>query len=170
MPAFQRPSGESGAAAFLIEGSSMIRRTMNSVGRAFTLVEILIVVVILGVLAAIVVPLFGRATEEAAIGTTVTELEKLRRALDVYMARWDNQVPDITAGDGTWGPLVASTGEYLKSAPRNPYVGGDNAGVIALSDTPDAAFQTNYGWIYDAVNGRIFAGGFDADDQPLPRQ
>ena len=43
-------------------------------------------------------------------------------------------------------------------------------GCDGSSDTPDAAFQTNYGWIYDAVNGRIFAGGFDADDQPLPRQ
>lgn len=143
---------------------------MNAFRMGFTLVEILIVVVILGILAAIVVPQFANATEEAAAGTTVTELEKLRRALDVYMARWDNQLPEIEAGDGTWGALVASTGEYLKSPPINPYVGGSNARVITLAGQADAAFQRDYGWVYDAGTGQIWAGGFNADDEPLPRQ
>lgn len=146
----------------------MMARCIRSIRRGFTLVEILIVVVILGVLAAIVVPQFAQASEEAAAGTTVYELEKLRRALDVYMARWDNALPQVEAGEGTWGPLVAGNGEYLKSAPMNPYV-GSNGRVIVLGNGPDAAFQTNYGWIFDASTGQIWAGGFNADDEPLPR-
>ena len=142
---------------------------LSKVRRAFTLVEILIVVVILGILAAIVVPQFGGASGEAAAGTANHELEKLRRALDVYQARWGSALPPVQAGDGTWGPLVGGSGEYLKEPPRNPYVGGANARVITLASEPDSSFQTSYGWIYDAATGRVWAGGFDADDQPLPR-
>lgn len=134
----------------------------------FTLVEILIVVVILGILAAIIVPNFVNAREEAARGTTFHELAKIRRALDVYMARNNNGLPTVTAGDGTWGTLVG-TGEYLKSAPSNPWVGGPNARTIILRDSPDAAYQTTHGWIFDPASGTIWAGSFDANDMPLSK-
>jgi len=136
---------------------------------AFTLVEILIVVVILGILAAIVVPQFAGAVEDSAVTTTKSELQKLRRAIEVFEVRNENSLPDITAGDGTWGELIVSTGAYLKEPPANPYVGGDNAKVIVLGDAPDNAYQTAYAWIYNDATGEIWAGGFDADDEPLPR-
>lgn len=136
----------------------------------FTLVEILIVVVILGIMASMVVPQFAAAREEAAEGTTVHELAKLRRALDVYMVRHENQFPEIEEGDGTWGDLVASTGEYLKSPPSNPYVGEENARVIVIRDTPDEAYQSDYGWIFNDQDGSIWAGSFDADDKPIGRE
>jgi len=142
---------------------------MRCARRGFTLVEILIVVVILGILAAIVVPNFVNARDEAAAGTTYSELEKLRRAVDVYMARNANQFPEITAGDGTWGGLVDGTGQYLKSPPYNPYVGGANARTIALNATPDAAYQTTHGWVFDAASGTLWAGSFDANDEPIPQ-
>jgi len=136
---------------------------------AFTLVEILIVVVILGILAAIVVPQFAGAVEDSAVTTTKSELQKLRRAIEVFEVRNENSLPDITAGDGTWGELIVSTGAYLKEPPANPYVGGENAKVIVLGDAPDNAYQTAYAWIYNDATGEIWAGGFDADDEPLPR-
>lgn len=142
------------------EGSGVVRR-------AFTLVEILIVVVILGILAAIVVPQFANARREAAQGTTVYELEKLRRAVDVYMARHDNRAPEIVEGDGTWGELISTGGQYLKSAPLNPYVGDVNARRIVIRETPDDAYHMDYGWIYDNSTGRIWAASFDENDEPI---
>jgi len=142
---------------------------MNPARRAFTLVEILIVVVILGILAAIVVPRFANARDEAAVGTTVYELEKLRRAIDVYMARHDNALPPVTAGNGTWGPLTDGNGEYLKAAPSNPYVGGAAARVIAIGAGPDGAYQQTHGWIFDDTTGEVWAGSFDANDVAIPR-
>jgi len=136
---------------------------------AFTLVEILIVVVILGILAAIVVPSFTGAVEDASVGTTQSELEKLRRAVDVFQVRNGNSLPVVAAGDGTWGDLIAVDGAYLKEPPLNPYIGGANQKVIALGNAPDVAYQTTHGWIYDAATGQIWAGGFDVNDEPLPQ-
>src|SRR5690606_33880949 len=53
-------------------------RMRNRVNRAFTLVEILIVVVILGILAAIVIPQFTTASEEAQVGNVQTQLQTMR--------------------------------------------------------------------------------------------
>lgn len=135
----------------------------------FTLVEILIVVVILGILAAIIVPSFATVRDQASVGTTQSELEKVRRAVEVYQVRNENSLPDVTAGDGTWGLLIEGTGEYLKDAPVNPYVGGANGKTIVIATSPDASYQSTHAWIYDSTTGDVWAGGFDADDEPLPR-
>lgn len=164
-----------GSARLSIRGQPMNQSTQSrsrfvkSIHRGFTLVEILIVVVILGVLAAIVTPQFSGAVEGATVGTTQTELNKLRRAIEVFQVRNENALPVVTAGDGTWGALIAGNGEYLREAPINSYVTGINSQVIVLGVGPDAAYQTTHGWIYNSATGEIWAGGFDINDNPLPR-
>lgn len=132
--------------------------------------EILVVVVILGILAAVVVPQFTGAVEEASENSAVFELQKIRRAIDVYTARNNNVPPTITTGYATWGPLVG-TGAYLKESPSNRYIPATNEQRIysAADATPDDAYQTNFGWIYNSSTGEIWAGGFDSDDEPLPK-
>lgn len=145
---------------------AMFRATRIS--RAFTLVEILVVVVILGILAAVVVPRFADATDDAAESTTINELLKVRRAIDVYMAKY--QVPpDMQPGStkAEWGLIISS--EFLKAVPKNPWVGGSNQRALIQRNTPDVAYQTTHGWIYDPATGDFWAGGFDADDEPLPK-
>lgn len=138
--------------------------------RAFTLVEILVVVIILGILAAVVVPKFTGATDEASQNSTYYELQKVRRAIDVFMARNDNALPAVTTGDGTWGEIVG-TGDYLKSIPYNRYIPALNsARIYAAGDAaPDTVYQTDYGWLFNTTTGQLWAGGFDANDQALAK-
>jgi prepilin-type N-terminal cleavage/methylation domain-containing protein len=137
--------------------------------RAFTLVEVLIVVFILGVLAAMVVPSFTDATEEAGQKAALHEVQKLRRAIEVYQVRNENVLPDVAEGAGTWGGLVLNNGEYLKNSPLNPYVGDANSSEIVFGVGPDAVYQTAHAWIYNPATGEVWAGSFDGDDNPLPK-
>ncbi len=66
--------------------------------RAFTLVEILIVVVILGILAAIVVPTFAGATDESRRGAFVESLHSMIQSAEIYQARTGRFIPDSSSG------------------------------------------------------------------------
>lgn len=136
----------------------MIRRTVR---KAFTLVEILIVVVILGILAAIVVPQFTNATQDAEAGNLKAQLSSLNRQIELYRARNNGQLPGANATDAVlfWTDLIG--GGYIKSAPVNPaYVGG--APANALVDFVNGAVTgvAGAGWAFN-VAGNGVAG--DAD-------
>lgn len=137
--------------------------------RAFTLVEILIVVVILGILAAIVTPQFSSAAQDAATTSTYDQLIKIRRALGVYYVRNGNVFPSITAGDATWGELIGSSSGYMREAPPNQYVPSTVSKIISIGSGADTAYQATYGWIYNPATGEVWAGSFDASDRPLPK-
>ncbi len=67
--------------------------------RAFTLVEILIVVVILGILAAIVVPQFSNASEEARQGAFLTNLKYFAEQCEMFAIRTGQYPSDGGSGD-----------------------------------------------------------------------
>lgn len=136
--------------------------------RAFTLVEILIVVILLGILAAIIIPSFTESTNKARITTTYSELQKIRSHLEVFEVRNGGRRPAIEEDDGTWGEIVGP--EYLMSAPTNAWVGGSNSQRIHFASAADVAFQTDYGWIYDPDSDTIWAGSFDVNDEAIPRE
>ncbi len=138
-----------------------------AIRHAFTLVEILIVVLILGILAALVVPQFASATSEATAAASRDQLQSVRRAMSVYYVRNNNAFPNVTAGVGTWGELVAPG--YLKEAPVNAWVGAASSKIVAIGTGPDPGYQTTHGWVYDPATGEIWAGAFDVNDDPYPR-
>ncbi|MFG0314473.1 MAG: type II secretion system protein, partial [Phycisphaerales bacterium] len=70
----------------------------RSTRSAFTLVEILIVVVILGILAAIVVPQFTGATDEARQSTFIASLKTYADACEYFTAREGHYPPDGGSG------------------------------------------------------------------------
>ncbi len=69
--------------------------------KGFTLVELLIVVIILAILAAIVVPQFAASTDDAKISSLDTTLANMRAAIDLYYQQHGEYPSAITAAGGT---------------------------------------------------------------------
>jgi prepilin-type N-terminal cleavage/methylation domain-containing protein len=119
------------------------------VRRAFTLIEILIVVVILGILAAIVVPQFTNASQDAQISNVETQLQTIRSQIELYRVRNNGAYPASFAS-GTWTDLVSP--DYLRSDPVNPRT---NSKTIGTADGPTV------GWVWDATAHEMKAAYFD---------
>jgi general secretion pathway protein G len=154
----------------------MAKRTRHSTG--FTLVEILIVVVILGILAAIVIPQFTNASEDAKSSSLYTQLQTIRSQLELYQIQHNGNYPSLaqlqanpTAGGTGWKALVDKTnvdetytgtpefGPYLQQSARNPFNGKSDVADLGTA-TDGTGFSTN-GWAYNEDTGAIFAGGFN---------
>lgn len=134
--------------------------------KAFTLIEILIVVVILGILAAIVVPQFTKASEDAQVGNVQTQLQTIRSQIELYRVKNNGAYPDfLGALGGTYGDAAATTPaaqgllgpDYMKTAPVNPRT-GKNTIVAGASHTAGSAAD---GWVWNATTKTLYASFFD---------
>ena len=137
--------------------------------KAFTLVEILIVVVILGILAAIVVPQFANATKDSQAGNLKSQIKSIENQLELYKAKIGSyptlvelNTASTTAPNG-WAVLV--DGGYLKTAPRNPansvaaHYYDVSAGTHQNDGNVDGDGTT--AWAYDEATGAFGANNFD---------
>ena len=140
----------------------MMKMRMRNQG--FTLVEILIVVVILGILAAIVIPQFTQASTEARESSLVSNLQTIRSQIELYKIQHNDEPPAaasfaalmtghtnilhaiVAPGPGVYGP-------YLQTkVPANPFTNG-NSVVAADGDwdyTANVALKT---YTFEAADG-----------------
>src|SRR5438132_1670954 len=96
------------------EMSVMTHRTRKS---GFTLVEILIVVIILGILAAIVIPQFTSASQDARKNSLVSQLQTIKAQLELArLQHLDKDSATFTTGGaatvaapGPWADLIVKT-------------------------------------------------------------
>ena len=109
------------------EGSMISKRGTNLL-RGFTLVEILVVVVILGILAAAVVPKIMSRPEQARIEKAKHDIGALESALNIY--KLDNyQYPStdqgleslVTKPSGSPQPRNYKSGGYIKKLNKDPW-------------------------------------------------
>jgi general secretion pathway protein G len=125
------------------------RKTANG---GFTLVEILIVVIILGILAAIIIPQFANASSDARTTNLRTCLANVRNQIEVFKAQHNESAPALV---GMWTLLTGQTdttettianpsgthwGPYLQAAPINP--------MNNLTGVSSDAVDLNAGWYY----------------------
>lgn len=140
-----------------------MRAVRNTVAKGFTLVEILIVVVILGILAAIVVPQFTNAANEARGGNVATQESTIQTQIELYAARNNGLYPDLEGDGSAWDDLVDAG--YFKARPQNPFAPSDARTVVTAfafddietADEDAAAETSDQGWLYDISNGTIRA-------------
>ena len=140
--------------------------------RGFTLVEILIVVVILGILAAIVIPQFTQASTEAKTNSLCSDLQTLRSQIELYKVQHNDTVPaaadfntvmiyctDIDGNINGGGTKVRDAtyefGPYLERIPENPFSNDASVGAVA---NQAAAGGGDNGWDYVEATGEIYAG------------
>ncbi len=110
--------------------------------KGFTLVEILIVVIILGILAAIVIPQFTQASDDARLSSLRSDTQTVRSQLELYRVQNGTYPADVEAA------LVPT---YLKKMPGNPFT-DDYAGD---PNSVSAGAAGTSAWYYDSGTGEF---------------
>lgn len=144
--------------------------------KGFTLVEILIVVIILGILAAIVIPQFTEASNDARESALASDLQTARSQIELYKvqhldtyptaANFVTQLTSRTNQAGTVMPADGDTadypyGPYLQKFPTNPFVTGGTNDEVEVEAGATKLGGGNYGWHFNSSTGRLSA---DDDD------
>ena len=149
----------------------------------FTLVEILIVVVILGILAAIVIPQFTGASTEAKESALVSNLQSIRSQIELYKIQHNDELPGVQQDGGgvtcTEAQFVTAMttktdqdgvaggrfGPYMQKIPVNPFSTADpenSVGIGAVKMPVDAVGDNATAWWF--VTTGADAGLFQAND------
>ncbi len=141
---------------------------------AFTLIEVVLVIVIIGIIAAIAIPRFGSAAQNTQASSIIGSLKVLTNAGEVYAAEHNGLSP-VSAPDGSVDATVQNFidrltgksaadgatsgngllfGPYIRALPPNPY---NHLATIRIDGA--AAGANTDGWRYDSTL-RVF----QADD------
>jgi general secretion pathway protein G len=142
----------------------------------FTLVEILIVVVILGILAAIVIPQFTEASTEAKLSSLCTDLQTLRSQIELYkiqhndnpplFANFVDQMTKKSDINGAVPPVLSEVyGPYVQKIPVNQFNDMfDATGIHGKLDNTLTIGDDGGSWEYNQTTGAINADdSYDGD-------
>lgn len=143
----------------------------NRSNKGFTLVEILIVVVILGILAAIVIPQFSQASSEARNSSVKSNLQMVRSQIELYKIQHNDILPgagtlDFVAALTTQSDINGATGTdygpYMQKFPVNAIVDAGDALAEIVIGTSAPAVTADMGWHFNSTTGVFTALNADA--------
>jgi general secretion pathway protein G len=158
----------------------------------FTLVEILIVVIILGILAAIVIPQFSNATASARASMLGDDLRLMRTQVMVFKGQHNSISPGYPGGDASKPPTEAAFGDhitlasnatcetaapgtsgypygpYMSQMPENPINGKRSVQVLGDAATFPSSPGNVYGWIYQPSTLLFRSDAIGSDETGRP--
>ncbi len=130
-----------------------MRRSPLDLGRAFTLIELLIVVAIVAVLAAIAVPNYLHAQIRARVAAVIADMTNINIAVEAYMSDYDNYppsrnfLPDGTPASGIYCGrrlyVCTTPVAYIASVPLDPFSKDPHLGP---NGTPIRREALEYHW------------------------
>ncbi len=132
----------------------------------FTLVEILIVVVILGILAAIVIPQFTEASTEAKTSSLCTDLQTMRSQIELYKIQHNDALPcagtasfvlSLTAQTNIAGAAGTDYGPYIQKIPSNQFLDATIANLVRIEAGVSTAGAATHGWVFNTDTGAFYA-------------
>jgi prepilin-type N-terminal cleavage/methylation domain-containing protein len=132
----------------------------------FTLIEVLIVVLIMSVLAAVILPQFMQSTIEAKSSSLKFNLHTLRAQLELYRNHHEGKMPSATLieltketdANGTIGVGANFPyGPYMDKIPPNSFTTSSTVTSISSSPATIADVTASGGWLFNATTGEIWA-------------
>jgi len=117
-----------------------LTKVKNSINRrpvAFTLIELLIVVAIIAILAAIAVPNFLEAQQRAKVAAAKNDMRAIATGLESYAVD-NNQYPYTESQGAT---IFMPAGGTPRSNPSNAQCGGITSPIAYLSSVPNDVFK-----------------------------
>ena len=109
----------------------------------FTLIELMIVIAIIAILAAILVPNFIRARAQGQLTACKSNLKNIGTAMEMYSTDWSGKYP-TSAG------LAGLAPNYLKTIPECPAAGSSTYTALFSGALNTAGYQDYY---YISCNG-----------------